>query len=51
MSEVAISVKDVSKMYKLFDKNSDRLKDALGFSKKQLYKEHYALIPFSFDVY
>ncbi|MED9971143.1 MAG: ABC transporter ATP-binding protein [Lachnospira sp.] len=51
MSEVAISVKDVSKMYKLFDKNSDRLKDALGFSKKQLYKEHYALHHLSFDVY
>ena len=51
MSEVAISVKDVSKMYKLFDKNSDRLKDALGFSKKQLYKEHYALHHLSFDGY
>ena len=51
MSDVAISVKDVSKMYKLFDKNSDRLKDALGFSKKQLYKEHYALHHLSFDVY
>ena len=51
MSEVAISVKDVSKMYKLLDKNSDRLKDALGFSKKQLYKEHYALHHLSFDVY
>lgn len=51
MSEVAISVKDVSKMYKLFDKNSDRLKDALGFLKKQLYKEHYALHHLSFDVY
>lgn len=51
MSEVAISVKDVSKMYKLYDKNSDRLKDALGFSKKQLYKEHYALHHLSFDVY
>ena len=51
MSEVAISVKDVSKMYKLFDKNSDRLKDALGFSKKKLYKEHYALHHLSFDVY
>ena len=38
-------------MYKLFDKNSDRLKDALGFSKKQLYKEHYALHHLSFDVY
>ena len=45
MEEYGIIVDDVSKMYKLYDKNSDRLKEALGLSRKPLYKEHYALLP------
>lgn len=51
MSEIAIKVDNVSKLYKLYDKPSDRLKEALGFSKKQRYKEHYALHNLCFDVY
>ena len=43
MSEVAIRVDDVSKLYKLYDKPSDRLKESLGLTRKKLYKEHYAL--------
>lgn len=50
MSEIAIKVDNVSKLYKLYDKPSDRLKEALGFSKKKKYKEHYALHNVSFDV-
>lgn len=50
MSEIAIDVKDVSKVYKLYDKPSDRFKEAMGLSKKQRYKEHYALHNVSFDV-
>lgn len=46
----AIRVKDVSKLYKLYERNSDRLKDALGFSKHSRYKEHYALHHLSFDI-
>lgn len=46
----AIRVKDVSKLYKLYDRNSDRLKDALGFSKHSRYREHYALHHLSFDI-
>ena len=41
---------NVSKMYKLYDKPSDRLKEALGFTKKVRYKEYYALKDLSFDV-
>lgn len=41
-SEYAIVVDHLSKMYKLYDKPSDRLKDALGL-KKVKPKEHYAL--------
>lgn len=50
MSEVAIRVDDVSKLYKLYDKPSDRLKESLGLTRKKLYKEHYALYNVSFDV-
>lgn len=47
---IVISVKDVKKMYKLYDKPMDRMKEALGFSRKKRYKEHYALNGVSFDV-
>ena len=50
MSDVAIRVDDVSKLYKLYDKPSDRLKESLGLTRKKLYKEHYALHNVSFDV-
>ena len=48
--EIAISIKDVSKLYKLYDKPLDRLKESLGLSKEKRYKEHYALRGVSFDV-
>lgn len=51
MSDVVIKVDNVSKLYKLYDKPSDRLKEALGLSKKKRYKEHYALNNVSFDVH
>lgn len=41
--KIAIRVKDLDKIYKLYDKPSDRMKEALGFSKKKKYKEHHAL--------
>ena len=50
MDNIAISVEHVKKIYKLYDRNRDRLKDALGFSKKTLGKEHYALNDVSFQV-
>ena len=43
-------VKNLTKMYKLYDKPSDRLKEALGLTKKKLYKEHYALRDVNFDI-
>lgn len=51
MSDVVIKVDNVSKLYKLYDKPSDRLIEALGLSKKKRYKEHYALNNVSFDVH
>ncbi len=50
MSDLAINVSNVSKMYRLYDKPMDRLKESLGFSRKKLYKEHYALDDISFSV-
>ena len=44
-------MKDLTKMYKLYDKPSDRLKEALGLTRKKLYKEHYALHDVNFDIY
>ena len=43
METSAIKVENVSKIYKLYNKPSDRLKEALGLSKKTLFQEHYAL--------
>ncbi len=48
---IAIEVKDVRKMYKLYEKNSDRLKEALGLSRKKKYKEHFALNGISMNIY
>ena len=50
MGDFAIQVNNVSKMYKLYDKPSDRLKESLGLTKKKKYKEHYALRNMDFKV-
>ena len=51
MEDYAISVENVSKMYKLFDRNLDRVRDSLGLGgKRKLYREHYALSNMSFQV-
>ena len=50
MDDIAISVQNVTKLYKLYDKPSDRFKESLGLTKKKNYKEHYALHNLSFDV-
>ena len=50
MSEIAIAVNHVSKIYKLYDKPIDRLKESLGLSRTKKYREHYALNEVSFDI-
>ena len=49
-NELAISVKDVTKVYKLYDKPIDRLKETLSLTHKQYHKKFYALKGLSFDV-
>ena len=41
--KTAICAEQITKIYKLYDKPSDRMKEALGLSRKKRHKEHYAL--------
>lgn len=50
MSKIAIRVKNLTKIYKLYDKPIDRLKETLSITKKKYHKEHYALRNITFDV-
>ncbi len=49
MNDYAIRVENISKVYKLYSRNIDRLKDSLNLGKGK-YKEHYALNNLSFDI-
>lgn len=49
--KAVIQVKGLEKAYKLYDKPSDRLKEALGLSRKKKYKEHYALKGVDLEIY
>ena len=50
MSKIAISVRNLTKIYKLYDRPIDRLKETLSITKKKYHREHYALRDISFDV-
>lgn len=50
MNHTAIKVEHINKVYKLYERPKDRLKESLGLSKSKLYKEHYALEDVSFSV-
>lgn len=50
VEELAIQINHVSKVYKLYNKPSERMKEALGFRKNLNVKEKYALDDVSFDV-
>ncbi|WP_160683791.1 ABC transporter ATP-binding protein [Clostridium sp. C2-6-12] len=50
MSDTVIKVENVSKVYKLYDKPTDRMKEALSLTKKKYSKEHYALNDISFEI-
>lgn len=49
--EVAVSVEQVTKVYKLYDRNRDRMKEALGLTRKKLHREHFALNGVDMKVY
>jgi len=50
MSDVAIRVKNVSKVYQIYDKPQDRLKQSLWRGRKQFCREFRALDDVSFEV-
>ena len=49
--KLAIEVDNVQKIYKLYDKPSDRMKEAFGFGKKTKHKLHYALKGVDMKIY
>lgn len=50
MDELAIRIREVSKIYRLYDNPMDRLKEAFRLSRKTRYSEYFALDKISFDV-
>ena len=50
MNNIAIKVSHLTKVYKLYDKPIDRLKESLHPLKKQYHKDFYALNDVSFEI-
>jgi lipopolysaccharide transport system ATP-binding protein len=50
MSDIAITVENLSKVYKLYDRHTDRLKETLHPFKKKYHRDFYALRDVSFEV-
>ncbi len=50
MNDIAISVKNLTKVYHLYDKPQDRLKEALHPFKKSYHHDFYALNDVSFEI-
>ena len=50
MNDVAIKVNQLSKVYKLYNKPVDRLKESINILKKKYHKDFYALDDISFEV-
>ena len=50
MSQIAVKIEKLSKIYRLYEKPIDRVKEALSISKKRYSKDHYALENISFEI-
>jgi lipopolysaccharide transport system ATP-binding protein/teichoic acid transport system ATP-binding protein len=50
MSDIVIKVENVSKVYKLYDKPIDRMKESLSLRKKKYSRDYYALNNISFEL-
>lgn len=48
--DIAISACNLGRMYYLYDRSQDRLKQAFLWGRKQLYREFWALRDISFEV-
>ncbi|MBR3103344.1 MAG: ABC transporter ATP-binding protein, partial [Lachnospiraceae bacterium] len=49
-NNIAIEVKNLCKTYKLYDRNRDRLREALHLTRTPRHKEHHALYDVSFEI-
>ena len=49
-ADTAIEISHLTKVYRLYNKPSDRLKEALGLTRKKRYRELYALNDVSFRI-
>lgn len=43
MSDIIIDIKNINKVYKLYDKHSHRVRETFSLTKKNYHKKHYAL--------
>ncbi|MDO5388981.1 MAG: ABC transporter ATP-binding protein [Clostridia bacterium] len=50
MSDISIKVDDLTKVYRLYSKPIDRLKESLSLTKKCYHREHYALKNVNFEI-
>lgn len=50
MNDIAIKIENLTKIYKLYDKPVDRLKESLSISKKNRHKDYYALKDINLEV-
>lgn len=50
MSDIIIKAENLTKIYKIYDKPIDRLKESLNLSKKIYHREHYSLNDLSFSI-
>lgn len=50
MAETVVKVSDVSKVYKLYDKPINRLKEALSLTHKNYHNDHFALDKINLEV-
>lgn len=50
MGDVAIRIRDLSKIFKLYDRSVDRLKESLHPLRRRYHREFYALRDVEFDV-
>lgn len=48
--DIILEAKHLSKLYKLYDKPSDRVKESLSFSKKSYHRDYYALKDINFTI-
>ncbi len=50
MGEPVVKIDNLSKIYKLYDKPIDRLKESLSLTRKNYHKDFYALNDISFEI-